>query len=236
MPDYPTPPLVSVPWKTAYRIISSRYPPLNVYERYFENAAEQETAALIENLTNPRVQTELGLLRRVPPEERVWGPNASWVMAAFTHIGSPSRFSDGSYGVYYAAESQDTAIAETVYHRESFLRATREPDLELDMRVLRNRIREPLHDLTGEAYRPLLDPEDYGPGQAFGKDLRARQSWGLYYPSVRRAGGSCAGLFRPKAMTLPAQGPHLRYVWDGRRQRITHVLKIQPLSERGASG
>ncbi len=36
------------------------------------------------------------------------------VMAPFTHLNPKgSRFSDGSYGVYYAAKRLSTAIAET---------------------------------------------------------------------------------------------------------------------------
>ena len=50
----------------------------------------------LEMLTNPRVRQEVGEISLVPPEERVSGAGASWVMAPFTHIGWPSRFSDGS--------------------------------------------------------------------------------------------------------------------------------------------
>ena len=46
-------------------------------------------------------------------------------MAAFTHLNPEgSRFSDGSWGVFYAAHSVATAVEETVYHRERFLAAT----------------------------------------------------------------------------------------------------------------
>lgn len=44
------------------------------------------------------------------------------------------RFSDGSYGVYYAANSSKAAIAETTYHRAQFYRATNEPDTRIYMR------------------------------------------------------------------------------------------------------
>ena len=35
--------------------------------------------------------TEKGGKDYVPPEERISGPGASWVMASFTHLGRPSR-------------------------------------------------------------------------------------------------------------------------------------------------
>ena len=44
-------------------------------------------------------------------------------MAAFTHLNPEgSRFSDGSWGVFYAGNDLNTAIAETRHHRERFLR------------------------------------------------------------------------------------------------------------------
>jgi hypothetical protein len=42
-------------------------------------------------------------------------------MAPFTHINVlGSRFSDGTYGVYYAAARLDTAIRETIHHFSKF--------------------------------------------------------------------------------------------------------------------
>jgi hypothetical protein len=43
----------------------------------------------------------------------------------------------------------DTAIAETRYHREQFLRATSEPPMELDIRVLVADLQQHLHDIRG---------------------------------------------------------------------------------------
>jgi hypothetical protein len=64
----------------------------------------------LEQLTNPRVRDEVGDIALVPPEERVSGPGASYVMAAFTHVNPKgSRFSDGSFGVYYVAAALETA-------------------------------------------------------------------------------------------------------------------------------
>ena len=57
-------------------------------------------------------------------------------MAAFTHLNPQgSRFSDGSYGVFYCARKRDTAIAETQYHSARFMAATAEPPMRLQMRL-----------------------------------------------------------------------------------------------------
>ena len=102
----------------------------------------------IEALANPRLRDEVGELQLVPPEERVSGPGATPVMAAFTHLNPEgSRFSDGSYGVYYAAHSLATAVAEVSHHRTVFLRRTDEPAIDLDMRLITANVEAELHDL-----------------------------------------------------------------------------------------
>jgi hypothetical protein len=190
----------------------------------------------IEALANPRIRDELGELTLVPREERLTGPGATPVMAAFTHLNPEgSRFSDGTYGVYYAAHSLETAIAEVSHHRGVFLRRTHEAAIDVDMRLITACVEAELHDLLeaeGEAantdrYASVLDPDDYGPSQALGRRLRAVQSWGIRYPSVRHAGGECVGIFRPRALRHAKAAAHLALHWDG--TRITHWYeKRQP--------
>lgn len=214
------PPLARVRWFKAQRIVASRYPPIQLFERLTEDPSEWEMLAEIESLTNPRVRDEIGEIRLVPPEERVSGPGASWVMAAFTHLNPRgSRFSDGSYGVYYAARELETAIAETVFHMGRFYAQTGDPPHAEDMRVLAGRIDARLHDLRGGGpqWKNCLDPSDYTASRALGRSLRGAGSDGLVYPSVRRPGGACVGAFRPRAVGLPTQGRHLQYHWDGAR-------------------
>jgi len=42
-------------------------------------------------------------------------------------------------------------------------------------------------------------------------------SGGLVYPSQRRQGGECVGLFYPDCASNPVQGRHLGYHWNGSR-------------------
>ncbi len=210
----PAPPAVDFP-DPVFRIISSRFPPVDIYERIGLSGEELEVLFEIENLTNPRLRQEAGDIRLVPPKERVAGPGATPIMAAFTHIGHPSRFSEGHYGVFYAADSLETAVAETIYHREVFLRATKEPAARLEMRVYETQVLEPLSDVRGELYRSLHHPDDYRASQAFGAQQRAAGAWGLVYCSVRRSHGQCVAIFRPSALKLTVQRQHLAYFWDG---------------------
>ncbi len=192
--------------------------------------------------TNPRKAETIGQLDLIPPERRVGGPGASYVMAPFTHCSPdrPGRFHDGRFGAFYAAREFETALAETVYHTARFLAATDEaPGWIADKRELVGAIDATLVDLrgTGSAaseaktqsaegtFAALLDPDSYTVSQAFARALRAADGAGIVYPSVRQAGGQCFAAFWPDVMAVPVQGRHFSYHWDGRR--------IDLLRERG---
>ena len=213
-----------VDWRPCYRIISSRFPPVGIYDRV-ARPEDLEAVFAVENLTNPRVRQELGEIDLVAPDERVVGEGATPVMAAFTHLNPEgSRFSDGTYGVYYAGRSLDTAIAETRYHCERFLGRTKEGPIELDMRTYLADLAAELHDIRGRRdLADIYDPHSYAAGQALGRELRGAGSSGIVYDSVRDAGAQCAAVLRPRALSKCAQGPHFGYLWDG--ARITAVIR-----------
>src|SRR6185312_13959594 len=148
-------PIASIPcriiaWKPSWRIVPSRFPPIDLFER--------------ESLTNDRIREEIGDIALVPVEERASGPGATIVMAAFTHINRDgSRFADGSFGVFYAAHDLPTAVEETKHHRARFMRATAQPRMELDMRVYTVDLTGRLHDLRGmrETWPAIYHSADY---------------------------------------------------------------------------
>src|SRR5690242_15428008 len=109
-----------VKWLPSWRIISSRFPPIDLFERV-ANEEDFETVIEIEQLTNPRLREELNNISLVPKKERKFGPGTSYIMSAFTNL-KPSRFSNGSFGVYYASKTLETAVLETKYHKQNFLR------------------------------------------------------------------------------------------------------------------
>lgn len=211
-----TPPTIELNWEHQYRVIPSEYPPINFFEQLVSPDLMDELY-YIESLTNDRLRDEAGDIALVPAEDRVCGPGASPVMAAFTHISleRPSRFSDGSYGVYYCAKTLATAIEESKYHRALFLAYTQEDPGEIDMRVYIGEVSKPLHDIRGKGYEALHLPDDWGPSQIFGHSMRNESSWGIVYRSVRDPGGECIAALRPPAITIPRQGPHLSFIWDG---------------------
>ncbi|MEA3275338.1 MAG: RES family NAD+ phosphorylase [Pseudomonadota bacterium] len=218
-------PVSRVAWSPCYRIIPSRFPPIQLFQRVAD-PADLEAVIAVESLTNERIRDQVGELHLVPVEECIAGPGSSVIMAAFTHRNPEgSRFSDGSYGVFYAGAELETAVAETRYHRERFMGATSEPPMELDMRVYLTDLDGELHDLRGLRgdYPGVYHPENYAEGQALGGALRAQGAGGIVYESVRRTESECVAVFRPPLLSNCRQGPHLSYVWDG--ARISHVYE-----------
>lgn len=211
---------IDLRWPQAWRIIASRYPPIDLFERVSSDAAVWEVLIELEEATNPRVRDHIGELRLVPAERRVSGPNASWVMAPFTHPNPKgSRFSDGTYGVYYCANRLETAIAETAYHFGRFAMDSGDPGRREDMRVLLGSVTARFEDadsLPKVERRRILDPNSYAAGQALATALRQAGSNGITYPSVRDEQGRCVAAFWPDAIGIPIQERHLQYEWDGR--------------------
>ena len=205
-------------WPHAVRIIKSTYPPIDL----FEDIAEPEDWPLLisaEQKTNPRLMESIGNLDLIPPDRRVGGPGASYLMAPFTHSSPdrPSRFSDGRRGVLYLASDFETAVDETTYHHAVFMSATKEPPgWTSQFRELIMTVGADLHDirLIRQDGGPLLHPSDYLPAQTFAETLRASGGQGVVYPSVRGT-GDCVGLFYPDLAHRPVQGRHLDYHWNG---------------------
>jgi hypothetical protein len=210
-----------VEWPHAWRIIASRYPPIELFERLTPDTSVWDALKELEQRINPRVRDDIGEISLVPVGDRVAGPGASYVMASFTHINPKgSRFSDGSYGVYYAASELETAVAETVYHFSEFARDSNDPMRREDMRVLVGEVAADFQDVNAlpEPQRSqVLDPASYAAAQAYGRHMRDIGATGIIYPSVRRLSGECVGALKPNAVGIPTQERHLQYQWNGER-------------------
>lgn len=141
-------------------------------------------------------------------------------MAPFTHVSldKTGRFHDGTFGAFYGADSYETALFETVHHAANFYAATDEdPGWIADMRELVGQIDAKLDDIRNGDFEALLDADDYTAAQAFAREARTHGSNGVVYLSVRNAGGECFAAFFPDVMSVPVQGRHINYHWDGVR-------------------
>jgi RES domain-containing protein len=210
-----------VEWPQGWRIIAMRYPPIDLFERVSSNPAVWDALIDLEQLVNPGVRDAIGEIALVPPGRRVSGPNASWAMAPFTHPNPKgSRFSDGSYGVYYAADRLSTAVAETAHHFARFARDSHDPPQREDMRALVGGIANAFHDigaLPAAERAAALDPASYVASRTLAGALREGGSNGVIYPSVRDSAGRCVGAFWPDVVGIPIQDRRLKYEWDGAR-------------------
>jgi hypothetical protein len=219
-----------IDWSPAYRVIPTRFPAVNLFDRV---ASPQDFEALyaLEAMTNDRLRTEVGELDLVPADERCFGPGCGPIMAAFTHLNpNGSRFSDGSYGVFYCGRERQTAIAETRYHAGLFLAATNEAPLRQQMRLYTVMARGEVVDLRGDAIVQAgldprnLAPDDYAPGTALGRAVRAASAPGIVYPSVRDPEGECLAALRTTMLRDCRHAAYLEYNWNG--ETIDYVFEL----------
>lgn len=212
-----------------YRLIPSHFPPIALFENLLD-PTELEAAYALESLTNDRLQDQAGNIALVAPEDRVTGPGTTAIMAAFTHTGIPSRFTDGRLGIYYAGLNLETALAESRFSRARFLQATNEPAQILTMRCYTCEVHTQLVDVCADPQ--VYNPDSFAYAQAIGRQLKAQNEMGILYQSVRYTGGECIAALRPKALTPPAvQAGHYQFYWDG--SWISHVLAVREVGMDG---
>jgi hypothetical protein len=216
-------PIARLLWRHAARVIPAAFGTIAAYE----DAVDPADLELLLALEAPDEAARLAL---IPSADRIVGAGAGYVMPSFTHPPPDgSRFvPPRAFGAYYAARDAATAVAETVYHRERTFRETHVPAGDFDQRLLVARIRATnARDLRGHGslFADVLDPGSYGAGQAAGVALRDAAVDAVAYDSVRRPGGACMVVFRPRCVSGCRARGLLTYRWDG--SRVTDVFGLQ---------
>lgn len=201
----------SGPFAPTWRIIPSRFPPIQAFESVAA-ADDLDAIMALEGWTSDRLVRHR--LRRLPRAAWVFGrANASVIMAAFLHPApGGARFSDAILGAWYAGLAEVTALKEAIHHlrRESVRAGLAE--IVSQYRIYRARLAgEDYADIrglvatAGELYRA----DDYTAGQAFGARVRAAKRSGIVYASVRDPGGENVVCFHPPAVSAVVQGGHV---------------------------
>tara|TARA_Y100001972_G_scaffold82164_1_gene99963 strand:- start:2297 stop:2980 length:684 start_codon:yes stop_codon:yes gene_type:complete len=211
-----------------FRIISTRYPSISIFERV-ASPDDFDLLYEIESLTNPRLRDEVGDISLVPRADRVFGPGSSWIMAPFTHPPQPGRGGrfNREFGMFYCADSEHVAIAETRYHSAKFLKESRIDAITSEMRVLRAQVGyQALRDASDLDDDRISHTTDYTAGQALGDQLKAQNEYGIRYRSVR-GNGLCIGILRPVAVAAITHSRYLNYHYrDGVVYSVTPAKAV----------
>ncbi|MEO6836304.1 MAG: RES family NAD+ phosphorylase [Candidatus Tumulicola sp.] len=195
-------PIARLQWRAANRIISTRFPSVGILDRLVD-PAEIDALLAIDARTNPRLTDE-------------FGAGASVIMAPFAHVNpNGSRFSNGRFGVFYAAHRFPTALAEVRYHRERFLAFSRERPQTIELMLYEAVIRGDVHDIRGSANRGWYSAVSYARSQVLGTRLHEAGSNGIVYRSVRDPNGECVAVFAPPLVTRCRPVKTLFARWDG---------------------
>ena len=214
-------PVTRLQWRAAKRIISTRHPSVGILDRLVD-PGEVDALLAIDARTNPRINEELGALALIPAAERAVGPGSTVIMAPFAHPNpGGSRFSDGRFGVFYAAHRLPTAVAEVRYHRERFMRASHEIAQTLELMLYEATVRGEFHDIRASNNRGWYDPVTYARSQPLGVRLHKEGSSGIAYRSVRDPSGECIAIFKPSRISRCRPVKPLFAHWNG--ERITTV-------------
>lgn len=221
---------VPISGKETYRLVNTKFPPTSLFDDVADKE-EFESVYALQALTNPRILNELGDLSLLSLDEIPFGINGvNYATAPFTHVTPDgSRFSDGSFGILYLADTPETAIEETRYHQNKVFCNVEGLHYDtVDMRCLKVEFSaEPL-DATG--VKNIYDPNDYTPSRIFGNKIKTSGADGIQYLSVRNPGAICWGLMSPRFVESVTQTKHFEFIFDG--ERISAIRQLSSNDKR----
>lgn len=163
----------------------------DLYDDLADDAPTRELLAAVEADRKPSQYERQPVLARPFEESTLTHRVFTAIGYSFAHPNA-SRFSDGTWGVWYGAATLRTAVYETAYHwHRRFIRAPMDLPADeavtVERRVFRVRCRAALLDLRPalKDHPELADPGDWAPAQAFGRRVRENRYPGLLTRSVR---------------------------------------------------
>jgi len=190
-----------------------------------ELVAADELAALeeIEGATSARLRAQAAGAERLDPRELVHGvAHAHFINAAFAYFmpRTLNRFNGPGRGAWYAALALDTCVAEVAFHMERELANVSDFNATVDYAELFASFIGDFVDLRATSPRPtFLDPDPdkgYAVGNLFADAVREAGHYGIVYPSLRHAGGTCLVALVPHAVQSVTQGGVVHLAWSGR--------------------
>lgn len=190
-----------------FRLIPSRFPPVEVYEGIVANNRVEDLVR-IEIRTNPRLRSESKLMQatgEAPPPKL-----QNWNLAPFKYLNPEgTRFFGPARPALELAEDRQTALAVSVARRQRFLARTGEPPIGLDMRMLKTPVRGQFLDLRHIAADASQDDR-----RGIGDMIDDGVDGVLYHPPERPS-AMCVAVLRGETLGRSVQTVHYRFVWNG---------------------
>jgi hypothetical protein len=198
---------------------------VDLLARFADTADDLRIVQEHEAATKPATGTPPVILRPFE-ESEIYGRIATAIRWPFEHP-SRSRYSDGSYGVWYGARDIETSVRETVYHfrrntlMSAVARHSRGPIVQ-ERRVHLVRCRAMLVDLRARCREDprLVDPADYTHCQALGAQLQAAAQPGVITMSARHRDHETVAVFDAGTLSDPRTVCHYTYRLDASTGRV----------------
>lgn len=207
--------------KDLFRNVVSLHESQNLFDDLSSNPDEWRLAEQVEADAKPLPYRSHQPEIDRPFEESLWYNAIRWPFRNW----QVTRFSDGSFGVWYGSDRIDTTLYETVYHwyRGLLCDAGFEQDLvTVERRLFRVACDALLLDFrsAAEAWPQILDPEDYTLTKFIGARVHREGHPGILTLSVRHHGGLNYAIMNPYVLSNPRHHSYLRYQLSGGSVRI----------------
>jgi len=190
----------------------------DVFDDLSDDPAEWLLAQKVEDeIKPPPYRSRTPVIDR-PFEDAEWFNAIIW---PFNHW-QTSRFSDGTYGVWYGSESIETTVYESAYHwyrgllsDAGFERTT----VVAERKVYSVACNAALLDFreSAEDHPDLLHPSDYAFCQSVGSRIHREGHPGHLTQSVRRPAGTNVAIFNADILSNPRHNCQLTYRLEGDR-------------------
>lgn len=184
----------------------------DLFDDLSDSPSDRAAARQLEMEVKPPYYTNHETVIHRPFEEAEWANAIQW---PFKHW-QASRFSPGTFGVWYGSATEETTVYESAYHwYHGLLRdAGFERELVVGERKLYSvRCSAALMDfrpLAGD-FPDLMHPSDYSAAQGFGARLHRDGHPGIAVPSARDPQGENYVVFRAEVLSDPRTRCYMTY-------------------------
>ena len=198
--------------RDVFRNIVSLRQSQDLFDDLTDDPAEWQIAQRVESEIKPVTYRSHTPVIHRPFEEAEWFNAIGWPFRYW----QATRFSDGSYGVWYGAESVETTVHETAWHWYNGLLADagfQNERVVAERKVYAVACQAALLDFTGLTgeYPDLLHPRDYSAAQRVGARIHHEGHPGLLIQSARHRDGRNVAIFNAAVLANPRMKCHLSY-------------------------